>query len=94
MAETVKNIFDNRDVEFITDQIPLMKSKMFNRILEFYIPYVRKLINFVNKPLFKLFKRFGTRIGQFMGPVLILISQTVNFFLESNYNSLIGIIFL
>ena len=67
MAEPVKNIFDNREVESILDQFPLMKSKMFNRLLEFYIPYVRKLMNFINKPLFKLFKRFGTRIGVFMG---------------------------
>lgn len=62
-----KNKFDPTEVEWIGDKIPRTSNKIMKKLLEYQMKRLRHLINFIQKPLLKLLKRFGSRIIRFLG---------------------------
>jgi len=67
MVKRSTDVFDPTEVEWILDLIPLTRSKLMSKFLKSTFPFMIKLMNYIIKPLFKLFKIFGSRIGQFFG---------------------------
>ncbi len=47
--------------------MPFAKSKILNKSLKSTFPLMLRFMQYTMKPLFKLFKTFGGRIGQFLG---------------------------
>ena len=67
VEKSVNAFFDPTEVEWIMDLIPFIRSKMVSKSLKSTFPLMIKFMNYSMKPLFKIFKIFGSRIGQFFG---------------------------
>lgn len=62
-----KNVFDSTEVEWIMDLIPFSRSKILSKSLKSTFPLTLRFMNYAMKPLLKILKIFGSRIGQFFG---------------------------
>jgi predicted acyl esterase len=67
MVKQSENKFDPAEVELIFDLIPFGKSKFLGKSMKTGFPLMLKFMDYTMGPLFKLFKTFGNRIGQFLG---------------------------
>ncbi|MHA1129476.1 MAG: CocE/NonD family hydrolase [Candidatus Helarchaeota archaeon] len=67
MGKDKEDVFDPRDVEWIPDLLRVLKSKSLNKILEFFMPKVRKTMPYFQMSLLKLGKIFFSRILRFFG---------------------------
>ncbi|MFX1296606.1 MAG: hypothetical protein ACFFD2_17335, partial [Promethearchaeota archaeon] len=67
MGQPKDGKFDSREVEWIIDRFSIIKSKTLNKIIGYLLPKLKKYMNYLQKLLLKLAKRFGSRIIRFLG---------------------------
>jgi predicted acyl esterase len=61
------NVFDMNEVEWIMDMIPFLRSKILNKLMKSSSPRMMNSMAYIQKPLLKMMKAFGSRIMRFLG---------------------------